>query len=158
MATAFRIEHRLGIAAPAPVVWEALSDLDRWSEWNPLYPQVDGELRIGAELHLTEAPAGREPGPLRAKVLDWVPNEQILWTASERWGLVRRLRYLEIEKLSEEGCIFANGEDWSGRLARYVDRGRRRALYDGMAAMSEALRDRALGLWQARRGNPKSAA
>jgi len=157
-AAAFRIEHRLGIPAPAHVVWEVLADIERWPEWNPLYPRAQGQLRIGGGLSLTEAAPGREPAELHPRIVDWVPDAQILWRQSEHWGLVSRLRYLEIEKLSDEGCIFANGEDWYGRLARYVDRGRRRALYEGMEAMSLALRDRAVELWRSRGGGPTSRA
>ena len=51
----FRIEHRLGIAVPAPVVWQVVSDLERWAEWNPLYIKAEGVLRIGTQLTLTQA-------------------------------------------------------------------------------------------------------
>jgi hypothetical protein len=157
-AAEFRIEHRLGIPAPASVVWEVLADVERWPRWNPLYTEAEGRLRIGGRLSLTESAPGREPAALTPRIIDWVPDAQILWRHSERWGLVNRLRYLEIEKLSEEGCIFANGEDWYGRFARYVDRRRRRALYEGMEAMSHALREQAVELWRSRRDAPKSRA
>ena len=157
-AAAFRIEHRLGIPAPASVIWEVLSDLPRWGEWNPLYTRAEGALRIGEALALTEAAPGLQPAALNPRIVDWVPDAQILWRASERWGLVSRLRYLEIETLSDEGCIFANGEDWYGRFARYVDRSRRRALYEGMEAMSHALRERAIELWRAGGEAPTSRA
>ena len=157
-AAAFRIEHRLGIPAPADVIWEVLADIERWPEWNPLYTRAEGVLRIGEPLSLTEAAPGGQPADLRPRIIDWVPDAQILWRHSERWGLVSRLRYLEIEKLSDEGCIFSNGEDWYGRFARYVAPRRRRALYEGMEAMSHALRDRTVELWRSRKNAPTSQA
>jgi len=145
---AFRIEHRVGIAAPAHVIWQVLSDLERWGEWNPIYPEVEGRLSIGGRLAITEQIPGSEPAQITPTVVDWVPDAQILWRMSGRFGLLRRLRYLEIDTLSAEGCIFANGEDWYGRPARYITRAQRRGMYEGFEAMNEALKARALAVWR----------
>ena len=37
----FRVEHRMGVPAPASVIWEVLSDLPGWSAWNPIYPKIE---------------------------------------------------------------------------------------------------------------------
>ncbi len=145
----FRIEHRIGIAAPAPVVWEVLSDLAHWGDWNPLYPQVEGSLRIGERLNLTERLAGQDQ-PAAVTVVDWVPNEQILWKSTALGGFVKRLRFLELEALSENGCIFSNGELWQGRYAGFGVGDRRRAYHDAFAALGEALKDRAEAAWAAK--------
>ena len=31
-----KIEHRIGIQAPADVIWEILADIPGWEAWNPL--------------------------------------------------------------------------------------------------------------------------
>ena len=145
----FRIEHRIGVAAPAPVVWEVLSDLARWGEWNPLHPQVEGALRIGERLSLTERLGGQDQAAA-VTIVDWVPNEQILWRSSALGGFVKRLRFLELEALSENGCIFSNGELWQGRYAGFAVRDRRRAYHEAFAALGEALMDRAEAAWAAK--------
>jgi hypothetical protein len=154
--TVFRIEHRLGIAAPDHVIWEVLSDLERWPEWNPMYSQASGRLRIGEKLTLTDATPGLQPEVITPSIIDWVPDTQILWGLSQKAGFQKRLRYLEIEKLSDHGCVFANGEDWAGYMAKYVPVRRRRAIRNALEAMSEALRDRAVALWRQRGGSPTS--
>lgn len=154
----FRIEHRLGIPAPAHTVWRVISDLEQWARWNPLYPKAEGQLRIGGTLSVTEQLPGLPPEVITPKVVDWVPDAQILWRMSQSYGLIKRLRYFEIEKLSEDGCIFANGEDWFGRLARYVSPARRRAMREGFAALGEAVRERALDLWREEQAAPTSRA
>ena len=143
----FRIEHRMGVSAPAPVAWEVLADLSRWGEWNPLYPKVEGELRIGERLVLTERLGGQDQPPAAVTVVDWVPNEQILWRSTALAGFVKRLRFLELEALSESGCIFSNGELWQGRYAGFAGRDKRRAYYEAFAALGEALKDRAEAVW-----------
>ncbi|MGZ8362737.1 MAG: SRPBCC family protein [Caulobacteraceae bacterium] len=144
----FRIEHRTGVAVPAPVVWDVLRDLDAWPSWNPAYARAKGRLGIGERLELTERAGGVERA-LVARVVDWVPNEQILWRASAAGGLAKRLRFIEIEALSEAGCILANGEVFDGLLAKSTFGPSRRALSDAYAAMSEAVKTRAEATWTA---------
>ena len=153
---AFRIEARLGVQAPVQAVWEAMADLQAWAAWNPYYAGVEGQLRIGGQLALTESPAGGEPALVRATVVDWTPEAQILWRVTERYGMIQRLHYIEIDKLTDEACILSNGEDWSGRLAPFVGRPRRRLIRAGLEAMNEALRDRAVALWRDQGGGPTS--
>ena len=149
-----KIEHRLGVQAPASVIWEQLVDLEKWGEWNPLYPRAQGVLRIGEPLVLDLALEGRPLTTIRPRVIDWVPNEQILWRTRSAFGLLTGLRYLEIETLSEAGCIFSNGEIFSGLLGP-IGAGRlRKEIRAGFQAMGEAVKTRAEATWRERRGAP----
>ena len=144
----FRIEHRLGIPVPAEVIWGVLADLGRWGEWNPLYPKAEGRLAIGTQLAITEQIPGFDPERITPTVVDWVPDIQLLWRMSQSFGFLKRLRYFEIDKVAEEGCIFANGEDWYGRPARYVTAAYRRAMREGFEAFGEALSARSSAVWR----------
>ena len=154
---AFRIEHRLGVPAPPLAVWEALADLKAWPDWNPLYTRAEGVIRIGERLDLTEVAPGLPGQAVAATIIDWVPEIQLLWRVSERRGLIQRLHYIEIDKLTDEACILSSGEDWFGRLAPFVGRARRRALRAGLEAMNEALRDQAVSKWRMTAGSPTSS-
>ena len=153
----FRIEHRLGVAAPAAVVWRVVSNLEGWADWNPLYVKAEGFLRIGGQLVLTQALEGQPVAVIQPTIIDWVPDSQILWGLRQSGGLIQRMRYIEIEKLTDEACIFSNGEDWSGALAGFVPGELRKALRKGYGALGEAVRDRSLKLWRAEGGTPTSA-
>ena len=102
-----KIEHRLGIQAPPEAIWALVADIGGWARWNPLYPKAGGAIRIGSPLTLELALPGRKPQTIRPVVVDWVPNEQILWRLSMLGGLLKSTRYLEIEQLTETGCIFS---------------------------------------------------
>ena len=136
------IEHRIGIQAPPEAIWAVLADIPKWKDWNPLYPRAEGVVRIGAQLDLDLALPGRKLQVIRPVILDWIPNEQIHWRLTALGGMVRTIRFLEIEKLTETGCIFANGEVFDGLLGPTAVRSLRGSVRSGFAAMSEALQAR----------------
>jgi hypothetical protein len=137
------IEHRIGIQAPASTIWDILYDLDLWAQWNPLYPKAAGTIRIGQALTLTLAVPGQGPREIAPVVLEWVPNEQLHWKLSLMGGLIKTVRYLEIEQLAEASCIVSNGEIFGGWMGPSVARQTGRAIHRGFVAMNEALKERA---------------
>jgi hypothetical protein len=145
-----RIEHRIGIQAPAEVIWEVIADLASWEQWNPLYPKAAGQIRIAGTLEMTLALPGQPPQEIRPTVLEWVPNEQLHWRLSLMGGLVKTTRFLEIESLAEASCIVSNGELFAGLMGPSIGKRMGRAVYRGFAEMDEALKARAESVWQAR--------
>ncbi|OXE37219.1 MAG: cyclase [Phenylobacterium zucineum] len=123
-----KIEHRIGIKAPAEVIWEIASDFKSWSFWNPTYTKGAGELRIGASLEFTLELPGERPQVINPVLLEWVPLEQIHWTLTLARGLVRTVRYIEIEALTETSCIVSNGEIFEGLLGPTAARAKRHAI------------------------------
>lgn len=144
-----KIEHRVGIKAPAEVIWEIMADIPGWESWNPVYPKAAGELRIGSRLNLTVAIPGEAHRQIAPVILDWVPNDQIHWKLSMMGGLITSIRYLEIDILGEENCIFSNGELFQGLLSPLVS-SKRRAIRQGFTALGEAMQAKAEAAWQAR--------
>lgn len=148
-APPLKIESRIGIRTPAEVVWEILRDLDSWGEWNPIYPHATGQIKIGAPLALTLALPGEAHREIMPKVIDWVPEEQILWGDVVWRGWGSSMRYLEIEQVTKTGCFFSNGELFYSRISKWYGNQHRRAMKRGFDAMSEALKARAEAAWQA---------
>lgn len=152
-----KIEHRVGIQAPARVIWEVIADLDAWADWNPLYTKAVGKIAIGGTLTLTLQLPDEAPETIRPVVTDWTPDSLLHWKLTMAGGLVRTVRYLEIDELSEESCVFASGEIVGGLLGRYVARRMGRKMYRGFEAMGLALKERAEAKWRAQGGKPTSA-
>ncbi len=146
-----RIEHRIGIQAPAEVIWEVIADLAAWEQWNPIYPKAAGEIRIGATLDVTLALPGEAQQQLKPVVLEWVPNEQLHWRLSLVGGLVKTIRFIEIEALGEENCIVSNGELLGGMLGPRIGKRMGGKISRGFREMDEALKARAELLWQRRK-------
>ncbi len=58
------------IKAAPTVVWSILTDFERYAEWNPLLPSVQGDLRLGS--------------PLRLQIrLPWLPLLRITTTVQQ---------------------------------------------------------------------------
>ena len=66
MAELFVIEKTIEIDAPAEVVWEVLTDLPRYGEWNPFQVAIESTLKPGEAIDMQVA--------LMAK-----PQRQIEW-------------------------------------------------------------------------------
>jgi len=146
------VEHRIGIQAPAEVIWGLIHDLASWETWNPTYPKASGDIHIGSTLEMTLQLPGQTPQQIKPLVLEWVPNEQLHWRLSMMGGLVKTTRYIEIENLAEASCIVSNGEFFAGIMGPTAVRRMGGSIRRGFAAMNEALKARAEAQWQAAKG------
>lgn len=135
-----KLENRVGIQAPAETIWAIVSDIGSWSKWCALYPKAEGVVRMGAELVLDVAVPGQPVRSIKPVVVDWVPNEQLLWRLSMLGGLVKSTRYFEIEELKSGACIFANGEMFEGLLGPQVAKRLSAPLKAAFRDMGEAVK------------------
>ena len=150
---AVKLEHRIGIQAPAEVIWESMVDISGWEAWNPLYPRAEGTVRIGNVLNLELAMPGQKPRMIAPVIRDWAPHDHIHWT-TKTFG-TRTIRYLEIEALTETGCIFSNGEIYDGFIGKRYATRQRRSIRAGFASLGEVLKQRAEAAWRERQADTK---
>jgi hypothetical protein len=137
-----RVEYRIGITATAERLWEVLSDLERWGDWNPMYPHASGKIVMGGTLSLLEHVAGQPDRQLEARVLDWTPEAQLVLRIKEG-AFARRMQYFEIDPLAGKdaaGCIFAAGTYFQGLNAAGAAKTFGRGLKVGFGLMGEALK------------------
>ena len=64
------LQAAIDVRASASRVWDILSQLDRYHEWNPFVIEASGELRRGEHLDLLLAPPDLPDYKLRSKVLE----------------------------------------------------------------------------------------
>ena len=152
-----RVEHRIGVLTPAQPIWDLIMDVGRWGEWNPLYTKASGKVGFDEKLRLTVAIPGEQPREITPTIVDWTPNEQIIWRLSMLGGLIRSTRYIETETLENGNCIFSNGELFEGPAMRLIGKKQQRAIKRGFAAFGEAVRDRAEAAWNAAHPDATSA-
>jgi uncharacterized protein YndB with AHSA1/START domain len=64
------LHSEVDIKASASRVWDILTHLDRYGEWNPFVTEASGTLRRGEFIDLVVSPPDLTPFPLHSKVLD----------------------------------------------------------------------------------------
>lgn len=132
-----RIEKRIGIRAPAERIWEVLADLPGWDRWNPVEKSVEGVIAFGGEIALTETLEAQAERRVVARVGDWQPYAQLVW--SEKRGLwFQSMRYFEIEELEPGSCIAANGFIFTGLRGEMFFDKQRKHLRHSVDAVAEA--------------------
>jgi hypothetical protein len=106
------------VDAPAVRVWEALTALERYPEWNPQIPRASGSLQPGGRIDLQLALPGRPPIDLTAIVEEARPGALLTWRGHvlARW-LFEGYRRFEIEAVEPGRARVTHVEDVHGLLA-----------------------------------------
>lgn len=66
------------VDAPAPVIWQVLTDLDRYTEWNPFFQDASGTVGVGETLRL-EAHSDSGVMIFTPTVLEARENRELRW-------------------------------------------------------------------------------
>jgi hypothetical protein len=88
------------IAAPASVVWEVLTDLPRYREWNPFTVQVDSTLKLGdpVDLHIPIPGQAGQEMVVREYLIAFEPDRLLSWeqrATADNKDAARRDQYIE---------------------------------------------------------------
>jgi hypothetical protein len=107
----------LSVDATADRVWEVLIDFDRYSEWNPSLPSIEGEPRVGSTVALTLAMPGRPSPKVKATLTEVVPGRRLIWdgNAGADWLFAGHREFL-IDPQPDGTVLFTHVEEVSGLL------------------------------------------
>lgn len=145
---------KVEIDAPASVVWEILTDLPRYGDWNPFCVKCVSTLEMGAPVEMTLANFWDDH---LATVVEYVcavePEKLLAWHMewSEEWPYAgRRDQY--IESLGPERCTYHTTDAYLGENAIHIMRFGNGWIEAGFNATCRALKKRAEAMWAERRG------
>jgi hypothetical protein len=137
-----QLKTEIEIAAPPEHVWETLSALDQYPEWNPWLTSVDGRLAVGERLVLTHSSAEGAERRERVRVTALVPNERLKWRSSLVMpGIFDGTHRFELTALPGSCTRVVNGEELHGFMVQRLGR-RVTAMARGFVGMNEALKKR----------------
>jgi hypothetical protein len=136
-----QLRTEVEIAAAPERVWAVLRDFARYSDWNPFIKSIDGQVAVGALLHVIEtAPDGSERG-YRARLVKLEPETEIRW--SEKTfvsGIFDAERFITLS--ARDGATrVVNAGDFSGWLVQYKGNALTQTAR-GLVGMNEALKRR----------------
>lgn len=108
------------IDAPVSVVWQVLTDLDRYPEWNPFTARIDSTFKLGDPVHLHIPTPGKTPADGKLMVyteylVAFEPEQLLSWEkrpTEDDKNAARRDQYLE--KISEEKTRYFNTDIFLG--------------------------------------------
>ena len=76
------ISATVEIAAPPMTVWAVITDLDRYPEWNPLFPEASGKVAVGSRITLLSVhPANGRLMTIKPTIIVAEPGVELRWTA-----------------------------------------------------------------------------
>ena len=105
------------VDAPAEKVWEVLTDFDRWAEWNPSIPSIEGEPRVGSTVAMTLAMPERPSAKVKAKLTQVEPGRRLVWDGNIGTDrLFAGHREFLIDPQSDGTVHFTHVEEVSGLL------------------------------------------
>jgi len=67
------------VNAPARRVWQVLTGLERYAEWNPQIPSASGRLDVGGRIRLRLALPARPTLALSATIEEVLPERLLTW-------------------------------------------------------------------------------
>jgi hypothetical protein len=134
------MKSSIEVDAPAGRVWDVLSDLGSFKDWNPFLVQAGGRLAKGQNLELQMKPVGGSPQRFSPKVLEVTEGREITWQGTLFLpGLFDGTHHLRIEPLDDHRVLFTQTEDFAGIFVPFVDFNPYRK---GWEKMDEALKIR----------------
>jgi hypothetical protein len=128
------------IAAPPDVVWDVLTDLDRYAEWNPFVREAAGRADVGARLELLIQPVGGRAMAFRPVVTAAERGRRFAWLG-RLWGVPGLFEGAHRFDLSPTatGTRLVHGEDFRGVLVPVLWRSLETGSLAGFEAMDAAL-------------------
>ena len=137
------IQTEIEMAATPARVWQVLTDLTAYPQWNPFITRAHGELREGARLEVFIQIPGGSGRVFRPEVLKVARERELRWLGRLAVpGLFNGEHIFRIEPRGTGRTRFLHGERFTGLLIPFLgsvlDKTAR-----GFGLMNEALRARA---------------
>lgn len=130
------------IQATSEEVWDVLTNLNIYAEWNPFIYSTEGEIELGGKVRLS-AKSGSIDMNFNCLVVKVIPNRELQW----KWHIVFPILFrgehtFTIEPADDKSIRFINVEIFKGILLPLFTKMVATDGKDGMVAMDKALKDR----------------
>lgn len=139
-----QLTTEIEIEAPTDVVWEILTDLPAYADWNPLVVESAGEVAVGQRLvNRLQAPGGRVM-TFKPTVTEVATGRVFEWLGRLLLpGLFDGRHRFELHRTPSGGTRFVHAEGFRGVLVPLMKRSLDRDSLAGFEAMNAAIKTRA---------------
>lgn len=111
------------IEAPPETVWEVITDLDSYEDWNPhiTSASANGELEEGSSVDVVLQPSGMSSMDATVEVTSLEPERRLTWEGKLFVSLIfKGVHTFELEPLDGDRTRFVNREKLSGLVVPFV--------------------------------------
>lgn len=134
--------------APFDRVRDLFANTSLYPQWQPLFPQVSGEMRVGAAIVVTVALPEIKPFEVRAVIREFSAGSRLCWRYAYRLPNLFSWNYAyEVVELERGRVKFVQDSSYGGLLAPLYHLGMKGSLQRGMLELN-----RAVQRWGERRG------
>ncbi len=138
------LRSEITIDAPAHRVWEVLTDLGSFPDWNPFMQRASGEVAVGKKLVVYLKPPGGMGMSFKPRVLKIDPNREFRWLGHlVVKGIFDGEHIFEIEPTGDAKCIFVQREEFRGIMVSPMLAMIGKSTVRGFKEMNQALKTRA---------------
>ncbi len=138
------LRTEITIDAPTDVVWDVLTDLDRYDEWNPFVVESAGRVEVGERLVNRLQPPGGKAMTFKPTVTEVEPNQTFEWLGRLGFrGVFDGRHRFELRPTASGGTAFTHSEHFDGVLVRALRSSLDTNTQAGFEAMNDALKVRA---------------
>ena len=137
------LHTEIDIDAKPEVVWQVLTDLDRYPEWNPFITSAVGTPEVGAKLVNRMEPPGGKAMTFKPQVTVVEDGETFEWLGTLGFSGVFDGRHRFDIEASPTGTKLIQSESFDGVLVRFMRKSLDTQTKAGFEAMNAALKARA---------------
>lgn len=138
-----RLHTEIDIDAAPAVVWDVLTDLEHYADWNPFVVRAEGSVAVGARLVVRLQPPGGRATTFRPTVTVVEPVRTFEWLGRVGVpGIFDGRHRFEVQPL-RSGTRLVHSERFTGLAAPLLARALERSTRAGFEALNRALKQRA---------------
>ena len=138
------LHTEIEIDAPAESVWNVLTDLEHYREWNPFITESAGEVAVGNKLTNRMEPPGGRAMTFTPVVTAVEPAQTFEWLGRLGVpGVFDGRHRFELAATPSGGTRVVHGEHFTGLLVRFMRTSLDSRTLAGFEAMNAALKTRA---------------
>ena len=134
--------NEIEIQATVENVWDVLTDLKAYAEWNPLLYRAEGKVAVGEKVELSAKTASNDMN-FSCTVTKVEENREFSWTFHIGVPFLFRGEHIfRVEPIDEQSVRFIDLEIFNGLLVPLQAKDLETNAKDGMIAMGKALKEK----------------
>jgi len=139
-----QLQTDIEIDATPETVWDVLTDLDHYPEWNPFIVEASGDVVVGSKLVNRLEPPGGKGMTFKPTVTVVEPATTFEWLGRPGVpGIFDGRHRFHLEATPSGGTRLTHDEEFSGALVRLMRKSLDTHTKAGFEAMNTALKTRA---------------